>query len=168
MNHAISPEQVYGWELALDGWVFWATSAFFFVELVRLAVRRMLGWNVIADALTNFLTFAAYITISFVALTALYQGVYYTVHEYFSLTQIPVTPWSIAPCVVLAVLALLLRAPLLPPGRHCLGDPHRSPQLAVLQHFRGLSFRATGRVLPHLLPYPAGVRRVRPDRGLLQ
>lgn len=43
--------------------------------------------------------------ISFVALAALYLGVYYTVHEYFSLTQIPVTPWSIALCVLLADLA---------------------------------------------------------------
>lgn len=43
--------------------------------------------------------------VSFVALAALYLGVYYTVHEYFSLTQIPVTPWSIALCVLLADLA---------------------------------------------------------------
>ena len=105
MNHIISPEQVYGWETALDRWVFYATTAFFLVELVRLAVRRMLGWNVVTDALTNFITFAAYTTISFVALTALYLVVYYTVYEYFSLTQIPVTPWSIALCVVLADLA---------------------------------------------------------------
>ena len=43
--------------------------------------------------------------VSFVALAALYLGVYYTVHEYFSLTQIPVTPWSIALCVLLTDLA---------------------------------------------------------------
>ncbi|SAY38795.1 hypothetical protein FLM9_763 [Candidatus Synechococcus spongiarum] len=65
----------------------------------------MLGWKVIADAFTNFITLAAYITISFVALAVLYLGVYYTVYQYFSLTQIPVTLWSIAFCVVLADLA---------------------------------------------------------------
>ena len=51
----------------------------------------------------KYRTFTTYTAISFVALTALYLGVYCTVYEHFSLTQISLTAWwSMALCVVLA------------------------------------------------------------------
>ena len=59
LNEPISVWRVYEWEILLDGWAFWATSAFFLDELVSLALRKTMSWNVIGDALTNFLTFTA-------------------------------------------------------------------------------------------------------------
>lgn len=105
LNNPVSEYKVYEWEILLDGWVFWVASAFFLVELARLALKKALKWNIVGDALTNFVTLAAYLTLSIVLLGTLYITVYYTVYEYYSLTRIPVTPWSIALCLVLADIA---------------------------------------------------------------
>ena len=43
LNEPISVWRVYEWQILLDGWVFWATSAFFLGELVSLALRKTMS-----------------------------------------------------------------------------------------------------------------------------
>ena len=105
LNRVIAENRVYEWEVLLDDWVFLAMSGFLLFELVRLAVRKALKWNVIGDTVTNYVTLFAYLGIAFVLLGAFYVGAYYFVYEHLSLLRIPITPWSIALCVVLADLA---------------------------------------------------------------
>ena len=105
LNDAIPAYRIYEWEVLLGDWVFLAMSAFLLFELARLAVKKALSWNVIGDTVTNFVTLFAFIGIAFVLLGAFYVGTYYAVHEHFRLMDIPITPWSVALCVVLADLA---------------------------------------------------------------
>ena len=105
LNYAIPDYRVYEWEVLLDDWVFLAMSGFLLFELARLALKKALSWNVIGDTVANFATLFAFIGISFVLLGAFYVGAYYYVHEHFRLMGIPITPWSMALCVVLADLA---------------------------------------------------------------
>ena len=105
LNQAITETRIYEWEVLLDNWVFLAMSAFLVFELLRLAAKKALGWSVIGDAVTNYVTLVAFIAIAFVLLGAFYVGSYYFVYEYFRLMTIPITPWSIALCIVLADLA---------------------------------------------------------------
>ena len=105
LTEAIPVDRVYEWEILLDDWIFLAMSAFLLFELARLALKKALNWNVIGDTLANFVTLFGFLGISFVLLGAFYVGAYYTVHEHFRLMDIPVAPWSIALCVVLADLA---------------------------------------------------------------
>ena len=42
VDEPIAVVHVYEWEILLDGWIFWLTSAFFLFELMRLAVRKAL------------------------------------------------------------------------------------------------------------------------------
>ena len=105
LNRVIAENRVYEWEALLDDWVFLAMGGFLLFELVRLALRKALSWNVIGDTVTNYVTLFAYLGLSFVLLGAFYVGAYYFVYEHLSLMRIPITPWSIALCVVLADLA---------------------------------------------------------------
>ncbi|MYF12744.1 MAG: sterol desaturase family protein [Gammaproteobacteria bacterium] len=105
LNQAISEHQIYEWEILLDDWIFLAMSAFLLFELVRLAVDKALTWDVMGDTVTNFVTLFAFIGIAFVLLGAFYVGTYYFIYEYYRLMTIPITPWSVALCVVLADLA---------------------------------------------------------------
>lgn len=105
LSEIIPAARVSEWEILIGDWVFWAASVLFLIELLRLAVRKVLGWRVIGDAITNFITFTAFLIISYGLLATFYIVTYYTVHEYFSLMAIPITPWTIALCVVLADLA---------------------------------------------------------------
>ena len=105
LNQAITEARIYEWEVLLDNWVFLAMSAFLVFELLRLAAKKALRWSVIGDAATNYVTLVAFIAIAFVLLGAFYVGSYYFVYEYFRLMTIPITPWSIALCIVLADLA---------------------------------------------------------------
>lgn len=105
LSEIIPAARVSEWEILIGDWVFWAASVLFLFELLRLAVRKVLGWHVIGDAITNFITFTAFLIISYGLLATFYIVTYYTVHEYFSLMTIPLTPWTIALCVVLADLA---------------------------------------------------------------
>ena len=105
LNAAISENRIYEWEVLLDEWIFLAMSAFLLFELTRLALKKALTRNIIGDTVTNFVTLFAFIGIAYLLLGAFYVGVYYYVYEFFRLMTIPITPWSVALCVVLADLA---------------------------------------------------------------
>ena len=99
-----SETQIFEWEESIGNWFFWFSLVFLLFELIRLRIKGKLKWNVITDSVTNFITLAMYLGIVFL-ISAFYFGAYYVVYEYFSFTQIPITIWSIALCVVLADFA---------------------------------------------------------------
>ena len=105
VNTVILAHRIYEWEILLDDWFFLAASAFLLFELVRYGFRKALSWGLIGDAITNFVTLFAYLGISFGLLATVYIAAYYHVHEHWRVLDIPITPWSVVLCVVLADLA---------------------------------------------------------------
>ena len=105
LNQIIPEHRIYEWEVLLGDWLFLAMSALLVYELFRLAWKKALNWNVIGDTATNFVTLFAFFVIAYVLLGVFYVGTYYYFHENFRLMDIPITPWSIALCVVLADFA---------------------------------------------------------------
>ncbi|MEF1280155.1 sterol desaturase family protein, partial [Vibrio fortis] len=78
--------------------------ALFIIELVRYAFKKKLSWNMLGDSLTNFVTlFFLLVTVFFVGLA--YVGAFVFAYENFSLTQLPITGWTIIGCLILADLA---------------------------------------------------------------
>ena len=91
-----------------ESWVndnfFLIAIALFGVELFRYAFKKKLNWNLAGDSLTNFITlFFLLVTVFFIGLA--YVAAFTYVYENFSLTQLPITGWSILSCLVLADLA---------------------------------------------------------------
>ena len=96
---------VYEWEILLDNWIFLIASGLLLLELARYAYKKALSWHLIGDAVTNFVTLIAFLSLSYGLLAAVYLTAYYYVHQNWSLIEIPTTWWSVAICVVLAELA---------------------------------------------------------------
>lgn len=91
-----------------ESWVndnfFLIAAALFGVELIRYAFKKKLSWNMAGDSLTNFITlFFLLVTVFFIGLA--YVAAFTYVYENVSLTQLPITGWSILGCLVLADLA---------------------------------------------------------------
>ncbi|MXW21648.1 MAG: sterol desaturase family protein [Gammaproteobacteria bacterium] len=105
LNQVFSENQVFAWETRIADWFFYASILFLLFELVRLLVRKSLNWQVIGDTVTNFVTFFAFFTSNILVLGIFYVGAYYLIYEYLSIARIPITPWSIALCVVAADFA---------------------------------------------------------------
>lgn len=105
LNQVFSENQVFAWETRIADWFFYASILFLLFELVRLLARKSLNWQVIGDTLTNFVTFFAFFISNIVVLGIFYVGAYYLIYEYLSIARIPITPWSIALCVVAADFA---------------------------------------------------------------
>ena len=79
-------------------------TALFAVELIRYAFKKKLSWNMVGDSATNLITLSfLLVTIFFIGLA--YVAAFTYVYENFSLTQLPITGWSILGCLILADLA---------------------------------------------------------------
>ena len=105
LNQVFSENQVFAWETRIADWFFYESILFLLFELVRLLVRKSLNWQVIGDTVTNFVTFFAFFISNILVLGIFYVGAYYLIYEYLSIARIPITPWSIALCVVAADFA---------------------------------------------------------------
>lgn len=78
--------------------------AIFMMELTRYGIKKKLSWNMLADSATNFITlFFLLVTIFFVGLA--YVAAFVFTYENFSLTQLPITGWTVLACLILADLA---------------------------------------------------------------
>ena len=105
LNQVFTGNEVSGWETLIADWFFYFSIVFLLFELARLLVMKSLNWQVIGDTLTNFVTFFAFFLSNIVMLGFFYVGVYYLIYEYLSVARIPITPWTIALCVVAADFA---------------------------------------------------------------
>lgn len=78
--------------------------ALFIFELIRYAFKKKLSWNMLGDSATNLVTlFFLLVTVFLVGLA--YVGAFVYAYENFSLTQLPISGWTILGCLILADLA---------------------------------------------------------------
>lgn len=104
LNQTISSAWLLDRGEAIENWVFVAAFGLLGVELVRYALKRRLTWNLIGDAVANYITLALFVVTLFL-IGALYVGGLYLIYDNFALFEIPTTPWSIALAILLADLA---------------------------------------------------------------
>lgn len=105
LNTLFSEADLYALELWIGDWSFVIALVVFGLELLRLAIKKMLSWNILGDAVTNFITLAAFVAINIVVLLSAYLLIYFYVYEHFSITQLPNTGWTLLGCLLLADMA---------------------------------------------------------------
>ncbi len=105
INTALSAQAVANLETWLESWGAVAFIGLFCVEMLRLALKRRLSWNLAGDSLASFLTFGFFIVVTYGLIAAAYVSVFYWAYLNFALLEIPVTPWSVALLVVLCDFA---------------------------------------------------------------
>ncbi len=105
INTALSAQAVADFETWLEAWGALAFIGLFGLEMLRLALKRRLSWNLAGDSLASFLTFAFFVVVTYGLIAAAYVSVFYWAYLNFALVEIPVTPWSVALLVVLCDFA---------------------------------------------------------------
>lgn len=101
MNTLYSEAQIYAWEIELGDWFYVLSLAFLGFELLRLAARKMLSWNMIGDTVSNFLTQVGFIVITFAVFGASI-GLQFYIFENWSVAQLPINGWTIAASIIFA------------------------------------------------------------------
>ena len=100
---AVSDTTLWTMEVLMNDWVLYLSIGLFACELLRYAVFRHMGWKLIGDSVTNTLTFAAYLGLSYTVFYGLYVISFYWAHQ-FALFEIETTWVSLIVCVFLADL----------------------------------------------------------------
>ncbi|MCO7197495.1 sterol desaturase family protein [Pseudoalteromonas sp. OANN1] len=104
LTSTFSTDDIWWLETFIDDWFLVIALALFVVEMIRYAVKKKFTRNLLGDSVANFITLGAFIML--VALVAAaYAGVFFYVYENFRLVDLPLTPWTIVCCIVLADLA---------------------------------------------------------------
>lgn len=104
LTTVLSTDDIWWLETFIDDWFLVIALALFVVEMIRYAIKKQFTRNLLGDSVTNFITLATFIVI--VALVATtYAGVFFYVYENFRLVDLPLSPWTILCCIVLADLA---------------------------------------------------------------
>ena len=104
LTSTFNTDDIWWLETFIDDWFFVIAIALFVVEMMRYALKRKFTRNLLGDSVANFITLGAFILL--VALVAAaYAGVFFYVYENFRLADLPLTPWTILCCIVLADLA---------------------------------------------------------------
>lgn len=104
LTSTFNTDDIWWLETFIDDWFFVIAIALFVVEMMRYALKRKFTRNLLGDSVANFITLGAFILL--VALVAAaYAGVFFYVYENFRLVDLPLTPWTILCCIVLADLA---------------------------------------------------------------
>lgn len=101
MNTLYSEAQLYAWEVELGDWFYVLSLVFLGFELLRLAAKKMLSWNLIGDTISNFITQVGFIIIAF-AIFGASLGLQFYVFENWSIAQLPINGWTIAASIVFA------------------------------------------------------------------
>lgn len=96
-----SEDLIYYWESLLDSYFFVFAMVLLLIELIILAIKKKFNLSLIGDTVTNFITLAAFLGIALLFF-GFYFGSLYTVYEYFSFTQLPISPWTIGIAILLA------------------------------------------------------------------
>ena len=104
LTSTFSTDDAWWLEAFIDDWFLVIALALFVVEMIRYAIKKKFTRNLLGDSVANFITLGAFILL--VALVAAaYAGVFFYVYEHFRLIDLPLTPWTILCCIVLADLA---------------------------------------------------------------
>jgi len=99
----ISSSLVEQWDSSINTWFFVGALGFLMLEFVRYAVRGKLTFDLIGDAVTNYITLAMFIAINLLVLGGLYVAWVYGAQS-FALFDIETNVATIAICIVLADL----------------------------------------------------------------
>lgn len=104
LSYNFSTDDIWWLETFIDDWFLVFAVALFIVEMLRYAIKKEFTRNLLGDSIANFITLVTFILI--VALVAVaYAGVFFYVYDNFKLVDLPLTPWTILCCIVLADLA---------------------------------------------------------------
>ena len=101
----LTAEDISQWEAWLETWGFLGFTLLFVFEIVRLAIKRQLGWNLIGDAITNFITLGFFLVLTYGLLATAYVSAFYWIYLNHALAEIPVTPLTVVLVVILCDLA---------------------------------------------------------------
>ena len=104
LSRHISDFHLSYWETFINNWFFVFALAFLAFELLRYAIVKKLNWEMVGDTVTNFITLAFFIGISFVLLAGFYIGAYVWAYQ-FAVFDIPTTWASFIIVLILADLA---------------------------------------------------------------
>ncbi len=96
-----SEDELYYLEAWIEEWFFYVAMAIFTLELLRQVWKKSIRWNLLGDAVTNFVTLVA-----FIGIALLFFGVYVTTlywfYENMNIAQLPNTLWVMGLAIVLA------------------------------------------------------------------
>jgi len=99
----LTREDIIYWESVIGDYFFVASLVFLAFELVRYIVKKQIAKGVIADAVTNFVTLALFIGISYLVLATLYLATFSYVSQ-FAVFDIQINWATTVICIVLADL----------------------------------------------------------------
>ncbi|MBQ4835210.1 sterol desaturase family protein [Pseudoalteromonas luteoviolacea] len=104
LTYSFSTDDIWWLETFIDDWFLVIALSLFVIELIRYGLKKTFTRNLLGDSITNFITLGTFVLI--VALVAAtYAGVFFYVYDNFKLVELPLTPWTILCCIVLADLA---------------------------------------------------------------
>jgi sterol desaturase/sphingolipid hydroxylase (fatty acid hydroxylase superfamily) len=99
-----SPNTIVFFETWMDNNFLLLALALFGIELIRYTVKKQLSWKMIGDSVTNFFTLGFLLILIFIFGLA-YIGAFFYVYDHFTITQLPITGWTVLGCLILADLA---------------------------------------------------------------
>ncbi|TMP37312.1 sterol desaturase family protein [Pseudoalteromonas rubra] len=104
LTYPLSADDIWWLEVFIDDWFLVIALGLFIVEMLRYACKKQFTKNLIGDSLANFVTLGLFmLLVALIALT--YVGIFFYVYDNFRITDLPLTPWTILCCIVLADLA---------------------------------------------------------------
>lgn len=95
----------YWFYIANDLSLIYIIIPFFIIEIIRYAVIKKLGKDVILDSIANVITFGAFIVIEYILALLAVVKLYYWVHYNFSLEHLPLNVVTIFTAILLADFA---------------------------------------------------------------
>ncbi|MEL7045968.1 MAG: sterol desaturase family protein, partial [Pseudomonadota bacterium] len=102
---ALSAQAVAEFEGLAETWGAAAFLLLFAAEMLRLALRRRASRELVGDAFASFVTFGLFLVLTYGLIAAAYISIFYWVYLNFAVTEIAVTPLSVAALIVLCDLA---------------------------------------------------------------
>ena len=102
LNTLFSDETIYYFENFIQDWGMLIAIGILLLEMVVIAFKKKFTLNLLADSITNFVTFAMFFAIGYLAVAVAYLAVFYWVYLNFSFTQLPTTGWTVVACIILA------------------------------------------------------------------
>ncbi len=100
----LSLEFLQGWETALGEWVTLISLAYLAFELIRYAVLKKLNWTLAGDTVTNFVTFGAFVVITYSFFALAYLAVLSWARQ-FAIFDIELSVATVILAIILADLA---------------------------------------------------------------
>lgn len=97
----LSEDELYFLEAWIDEWFFYFAMLFLAIEFVVFGFKKKLSLKLFGDTFANFATLAGFLGIALL-FVGVYFGTLYWFYTNFSLTKLPISPWSIALAILIA------------------------------------------------------------------